>query len=105
MKRSCSQCQNQSLQSLISKFHNIVSQGPLYIICSCSDQLWYRHNVLPAETLKKTNPGIETNLHKTSVDNLEWLCRTFCNHLVKNKVPPCSAINGMQFPAKPILFT
>ena len=43
-------------------------------------------------------------LHKTSVDNVEWLCRSCHNYLKKNKVPPCAAINGMQFPAKPIFF-
>ncbi len=31
-----------SLQILITKFHNIVSQGPLYI-CTCCDQLWYKN--------------------------------------------------------------
>ena len=43
-------------------------------------------------------------LHKTSVDNVEWLCRSCHNYLKKNKVPPCAATNGMQFPAKPIFF-
>ena len=104
MKRKPSEPQNQSVQSLISKFHNIVSQGPLYICSSC-DQLWYKHSVSPAATLQKTNPGIQNSLlHKTSVDNVEWLCRSCHNYLKKNKVPPCAAINGMQFPAKPIFF-
>lgn len=40
----------------ISKFHEIVSQGPLYI-CSCCDQLWYKHSVSSANTLKKSNPA------------------------------------------------
>ena len=30
-KRKQSEPQNESVQSLISKFHNIVSQGPLYM--------------------------------------------------------------------------
>ena len=30
------------VQSLLFKFDDDVSQGPLYI-CTCCDQLWYRH--------------------------------------------------------------
>ena len=93
-----------TLQSLILKFHDIVSKGPVYI-CSCCDQLWYRHSVSSAATLRKTNPNIEKNLlHKTSVDNVEWLCRSCHNYLSKNKVPPCATINVMQFPPKPTFF-
>ena len=43
-------------------------------------------------------------LNKTSVDNAEWLCRSCDKYLKKNKVPPCAAINGMQFPIKPEFF-
>ena len=45
-KRKRSEPLNQSIESLILSFHNIVSQGPLHI-CSCCDQLWYKHSVLP----------------------------------------------------------
>lgn len=34
----------QSIAALISRFQNIVSEDPLYI-CSCGDQLWYKHSV------------------------------------------------------------
>ena len=103
-KRKRSEPLNQSIESLILSFHNIVSQGPLHI-CSCCDQLWYKHSVLPAATLKKNNPAMEKNLlHKTSVDNIEWLCRSCHKYLVKNKVPLCAAINGMQFTEKPTFF-
>ena len=44
---------NQSLQSLIISFHDVVSKGPLYI-CSCCDQLWYKHSVSPAATLRES---------------------------------------------------
>ena len=33
----------QTMAALIMRFHDIVSQGPLYI-CSCCDQLWYTVN-------------------------------------------------------------
>ena len=74
MKGKRSQSKNQTLQSLISKFHDIVSQGPHYI-CTCCDQLWYKHSVPPAATLKKTIPDIKKELlNRTSVDIVEWLC-------------------------------
>ena len=40
-----------SLENLISKFHSIVSSGPIYI-CSCCDQLWYKHSVTLADNLR-----------------------------------------------------
>ena len=92
------------MQNLIAKFHDVVSKGPVYI-CTCCDQLWYKHSVIPATTLKKTNPGIQNKLlNKTSVNSVEWLCQTCYKHLKNNKVPPCAAVNGMQFPAKPLFF-
>ena len=33
-----------NLDELISQFHEKVSRGPVYV-CSCCDQLWYRHSV------------------------------------------------------------
>ena len=96
--------QCEPLQNLIAKFHNVVSQGPLYI-CTCCVQLWYKHSVIAAAALKKNNPSVQNKLlNKTSVNNVEWLCRTCNNHLKNNKVPPCAAINGMKFPVKPSFF-
>ena len=92
------------LQNLIAKFHDVASQGPLYI-CTCCDQLWYKHSVIPATALKKNNPSVQKKLlNKTSVNNIEWLCKTCNKHLKNNKVPPCAAINGMKFPVKPLFF-
>jgi hypothetical protein len=45
--RKQKRCEVEPLQSLISQFHDVVSQGPLYI-CTCCDQLWYKHSVIPA---------------------------------------------------------
>ena len=81
-----------------------MSTGPLYV-CTCCDQLWYKHSVVPASQLTLSNPEIAKQLQNiVSVDNVEWLCRTCSNHLKKGKVPPCSVVNGMQFPAKPNFF-
>ncbi|CAB4033998.1 Hypothetical predicted protein, partial [Paramuricea clavata] len=58
--RKQKRCEIEPLQSLISKFHNVVSQGPLYI-CTCCDQLWYKHSVIPVTTLKVNNPDVQNN--------------------------------------------
>ena len=34
-----------SMEFAINRFHEIVYQGPLYV-CTCCDQLWYKHSVL-----------------------------------------------------------
>ena len=69
-------CEFVPIESLISKFHDVVSEGPLYI-CTCCDQLWYNHSVIPASTLKENNPDLQKILlNRKSVNNVEWLCRT-----------------------------
>lgn len=81
-----------------------MSQGPLYI-CTCCDQLWYKHSVLHADKLKQSNPDVEKNLgNKLSVDDIEWVCTLCYKHLNKNRVLPCAVANGMLFPHKPTFF-
>ena len=93
-----------SVSQLIHKFHKSVSTGPLYI-CSCCDQLWYKHSVCPAERLRLSNPNSTKHLQDIkSVDNIEWLCLTCDKHLKKGKVPPSAISNGMKFPTKPDFF-
>ena len=88
-------------ESLIRNFHESVSTGPLYI-CTCCDQLWYRHSVFPANQLTLKNPDMVKYLQNiVSVDNIKWACQTCSGHLKKGKVPPCAIVNGMQFPTKP----
>ena len=59
--RELKRFQSEPLQNLIAKFHDVVSQGPLYI-CTCCDQLWYKHSVIPASVLKKNNPSVQNKL-------------------------------------------
>ena len=92
------------ITSVISKFHEIVAQGPLYI-CTCCDQLWYKHTVVNAKKLKKSNPEISKYVFsKKSVGDAERVCKTCQGHLIKNKIPPCAVVNGMAFPSKPEFF-
>ena len=81
-----------------------MSEGPLYI-CTCCNQLWYKHSVCQAASTRLTNPDITKHLQNTiSVDNIEWLCQSCNRYLKKNKVPPCVIANGMNFPEKPNFF-
>ena len=92
------------IQFFITKFHDVVSRGPLYI-CTCCDQLWYKHSVVCADKLRQSNPHVQKFLcSKTSFDGNEWLCNTCNSHLLKGKVPPCAVVNGMVFPEKPPFF-
>ena len=104
MKQYWTNSKASCIQDFIYKFHNIVSQGRMYICCSC-DQLWYRHSVKSAHKLTKSNPSIDKYLlNKTSVGNTEWICISCGNYLITNKVPPCTAVNGMKFQNKPAFF-
>ena len=89
----------------ISLFHELVSNGPVYV-CSCCDQLWYKHSVSLADKIRKEYPSSTEKYlsNQKSVKNMEWLCRTCHNYLVKNKVPPSAVLNGMQFATKPDFF-
>ena len=92
------------VNKLTQNFHLSVSVGPLYI-CTCCDQLWYKHSVCPAERIRLTCPDTVKYLRNVrSVDNIEWVCNTCCNHLRKKQVLPCAAANGMKFPNKPDFF-
>ena len=93
-----------NVEFAIKKIHEIVNQGPQYI-CTCCDQLWYKHSVLNANKLRKSNCYIHKYLcNMKSVDNNEWVCRTRYSHLIKNKIPPCAIANGMKFPDRPDFF-
>ena len=60
-------------KSLIRNFHESVSTGPLYI-CTCCNQLWYKHSVSPANQLTLKNPDMVKYLQDiVSVDNVKWV--------------------------------
>ena len=45
---------------MITEFHDIVSHGPMYI-CTCCDQLWYKHSVTKVDNRKTANPNYKTD--------------------------------------------
>ena len=96
---------SKTMTQLIRNFHKSVSTGPLYV-CTCCEQLWYKHSVCSADRIRLVNPDIASKYLQNfkSVNNIEWLCNTCSNHLKKDKVPPCAIANGMKFPEKPNFF-
>ena len=95
---------NSTITDEIRKFHANICRGPEYI-CSCCNQLWYKHSVITAEKLRLSNStAADYLLSKTSVDGIEWICQSCYKYLKKDKIPPCAAKNGMSFPAKPDFF-
>ena len=48
-----SKCDN-DIEKSISLFHEIISKGPMHI-CTCCDQLWYKHSVKHVNKLRKSN--------------------------------------------------
>ena len=91
MKRYRTNSKASFIQGFIYKFHNIVSQGPM-LICSRCDQLWYGQCQLISQLISQTN------------NNTESICISCGKYIIKNKVPPCAAVNGMKFPNKPAFF-
>ena len=85
-----------TLSDLISQFHDKVSQGPVYICCSCH-QLFYKHSVVNVNSI--TLPDCEA--FNKCVQDKTVICQTCVSHLKKKKYPPCSAANNMAFPDIP----
>ena len=93
-----------TLAQVIANFHNVVSDGPIYI-CTCCDQLLYKHSVCLADRIRASNRSAVKLLQNiNSVDNAEWLCHTCMKHLKNGKVPPLAVANGMKFPEKHTFF-
>ena len=106
-ERLANQCQyqkeknvyNSTITDKIRKFHTNVSRGPEYI-CSCCNQLWYKHSVITAEKLRLFNPTArKCLLTQTSVDGIEWICQSCYKHFRKDKIPPCAAKKKISFTA------
>ena len=68
-------------------------------ICTCCDQLWYKHSVCLTVSIRASNPSTTKYLLNTkSEGDVEWLCNTCYTYLKIDKVPPDAAVNGVQIP-------
>ena len=53
----------------------------------------------------QSDPDIDKYLgYMTSVDDIEWVCKTCHNNLAKNRIPPCAVVSGLVFPQKSASF-
>ncbi|CAC5418472.1 unnamed protein product [Mytilus coruscus] len=95
-----------NIEELITNFHKIVTEGPLYI-CTCCKQLLYKKAVTETSKAKikkgDNSAALARMIDKCvtgikSVDGKEWICKTCYSHLKKSKMPPSAAANGMEFP-------
>ena len=48
--------------------------------------------------------NLDIPILKKSVENIEWVCKTCNNYLIKTRVPPCAVANGMPFSEKTDFF-
>ena len=96
-----------SVDELITQFHNVVSEGPVYVCSSC-DQLFYHHGVQLASSLRSSQLiKVLSVLRGTlSSDGIEYVCHTCARHLRLDRIPPCSMANKLEFqPVTPHLPT
>ena len=47
------------LTMLVENFYRSVVAGPLYV-CTCCDQLWYKHSVFTADRIRVAHPDMAT---------------------------------------------
>ena len=102
-KKRRSESKDGSIHELISKFHQVIAEGPTFV-CICCDQLWYKHSVHKAGVLSNfENSAIRKCIKATSSNELDiqWICRTCLANLKKNKIPRCAIANKMSYPYKP----
>ena len=102
-KKRRSETKDGSIHELISKFHQVIAEGPTFV-CICCDQLWYKHSVHKAGVLSNfENSAIRKCIKATSSNELDiqWICRTCLANLRKNKIPRCAIANKMSYPYKP----
>ncbi|XP_078381394.1 uncharacterized protein LOC144664149 [Oculina patagonica] len=96
------QLKQTSCDELVVSFRELVATGPTFV-CTCCDQLWYKHSLVRIETVLKLNNESVLRCVRTNEKccTAQWVCRTCYNHLKQNKVPPCAVQNKMSFPHKP----
>ena len=88
---------------MVAMFHRDIEYGP-ECVCTCCDQLWYKHSVTPAGLLQSK---ISDELRKDcltgtiSHNNTEWICNTCSTSLKQSRMPSCAKANGMVFPIVP----
>ena len=90
---------------VVNKFNETIS-GSCSYVCSCCQQLWFKHSVKDVSNLL-TSTSIDSLLLRRcltgykSEEDIEWICSTCLCNIKNKKVPKLSVVNGMKFPQKP----
>ena len=73
----------------------------LEFICTCCDQIHYRHTMQSITDRLRTIVKSTERIHGAltgvlSVDGKEWICKNCASFLLKRKIPPHSKLNGFE---------
>lgn len=80
--------------TVMEKFHNAIKYGPDFV-CTCCSQTWFKEGV------KKASLVPEVMRTKCNLSQSDHVCITCFHYLRLEKIPPCSKVNGLEFPARP----
>ena len=81
----------------------MTSEGPIYV-CSVCQQVIFKDKVDIISSLKQNKNTNLLNKCKTnykSINNIEYICKTCKQYIIKGIVPKLSIKNGWGFPDKP----
>ena len=89
----------------VDKFNETIS-GLCSYVCSCCQQLWFKHSVKNVPSLFAST-ALDINLLQRcltgykSEEGMEWICSTCLGNIRNKKIPKLSVLNGMKFAKKP----
>jgi len=89
-----------NIDNVVAKFQSEICEGPEYV-CVCCHRNLYRQSVTKYNPLifKKISNNIKIRIDKATpilaVIQIDYICATCKYHLIRGKVPPQSAINGL----------
>ena len=93
----------ENLQQSIIIFHELTSQGPIYVCTACLQTMF----VDDVDNVATLRPGKHEELLKKcctgyiSIDECEWLCHSCKHEIYQDKYPKLSKANKVCFPERP----
>ena len=102
-QKHASKCYGNNLQESIAIFHDLTSQGPIYVCTSCL-QTMFSDDV---DDVSKLRPGKHQSLFSEcctgyiSIGGREWLCHSCKHEIYQDQYPKLSKANKVYFPDRP----
>ena len=102
MKQNLTDFPNQKRKDLvecITKFHEIISVGPVYTCCVCY-QTWFKHSVslMSEHQIQIAQTILDEKITPHEGKTEMWICRTCKTSINKCKIPKLSVANKCAFP-------